>query len=162
MHPKEKTMRTSIVLAALLATLWLATDLLAEKVDMPRAGLQSTATHVITGTVKAVYTRKETEGEWRYTRYVAEVKVKTVEKGEGLKPGGLAYVRYWTRSWIGGREMPPSTSGHRGLPEEGETLRIYLARNAYDGFSTENHDGGFNVIGANGFERLSSKDGEGD
>jgi len=28
---------------------------------------------------------------------------------------------------------------------------IYLAKNAYDGFTRDNHDGGFNVIGANGF-----------
>jgi hypothetical protein len=57
---------------------------------------------------------------------------------------------------------PPSTSGHRGLPEEGDRVRVYLARNAYDGFTDQNEDGGYNVIGANGFELLPElrQDGE--
>ncbi|MHC4816456.1 MAG: hypothetical protein ACYTF8_00150 [Planctomycetota bacterium] len=129
----------------------------AEKADMPRAGLLKKATHVVVGKVTAVYARKSTEGRWRYTRHVAEVKIDSVEKGDGLKAGDLAYVRYWRRAWMGNKP-PTSTSGHRGLPTEGETLRIYLARNAHDGF-WENDDGGFNVIGANGFERLKKEGG---
>ena len=125
----------------------------AEKVDLPPAGLRKTATHVVTGTVKAIYERKERKDGWAYTRYVAEVAIDAVEKGAGLEKGRLAYVRYWRRSYVGGKP-PPSTSGHRGLPKAGETLRIYLARNAYDGFG-KTQDGGLNVIGANGFERLS-------
>ena len=132
-----------IVFAALFAH--------AEKVDMPPAGLKKTATHIVVGKVQAVYSRQVREGKWQYTRYVAEVKVKTVEKGEGI--GGLVYARYWRREWRGGSTTPPSTAGHRGLPKEGETLRIYMAKNAYDGFTKDNNDGGFNVIGANGFER---------
>jgi hypothetical protein len=137
--------------AALLLALVL--PVAAEKVDMPREGLEKTATHIVVGEVRAIYTRQETAGDWRYTRYLAEVAAKEVEKGEGLAPG-LVYVRYWHREWHGGRTPPLDTAGHRGLPKEGETLRIYLARNAYDGFTKENADGGFNVIGANGFERL--------
>ena len=78
-----------------------------------------------------------------------------VEKGEGLATGGLVYARYWTRRFAG-RMPPPSTNGHRGIPEEGNRMRIYLARNAYDGFG-ETKDGGFNVIGANGFEKLPAR-----
>ena len=41
------------------------------------------------------------------------------------------------------------------------TMRIYLARNIYDEFSRKkNMDGGFNVIGANGFERLDGASGK--
>jgi hypothetical protein len=36
-------------------------------------------------------------------------------------------------------------------------VRIYLARNAYDGYTYENKDGGFNVLGVNGFEKLKPK-----
>ena len=86
--------------------------------------------------------------------HCAEIRISKVEKGKDVTAGGLAYVRYWTRQWTGPGDMPPSTNGHRGLPKAGEILRIYLARNAYDGFSNENNDGGFNVIGANGFEKL--------
>jgi hypothetical protein len=124
-----------------------------EKASMPPDALTKVATHIVRGEIKAIYTRTERDGQWKVTRYVAEVKLEKVEKGEGLAAGGLVYVRYWTRSWTGFGAPPPSTSGHRGLPKAGETLRIYLARNAYDGFTKENNDGGFNVIGANGFER---------
>lgn len=128
-----------------------------EKVNLPKDRLAEVATHVIAGTVTAVYSREEDEGDWEYTRYVAEVKVDAVEKGEGLASGQLAYVRYWTRDWDGWGHQPPSTGGHRGLPSTGDRVRIYLARNAYDGFHTDNDDGGFNVIGANGFEAMPAK-----
>ncbi len=126
----------------------------AEKVDLGPQGLRDTATHVVVGRVQAIYRRVTTEGNWETTHQVAEVAVTEVEKGEGLQPGGLVYARYWTRKWTGFSAPPPSTNGHRGVPAEGQSLRIYLARNAYDGFSTKNDDGGYNVIGANGFEAL--------
>ena len=119
-----------------------------------REGLVRKATHIVVGRVAAIYARKAREGGWEVTRYVAEVKTNTVEKGEGVAAGDLIYVRYWHREWRGASPMPESTTGHRGLPEEGETLRIYLARKAHDGFTDENDDGGLNVLGANGFERI--------
>jgi hypothetical protein len=140
-------------IAAPLVVISLALSVRAEKADMPPEGLRKRATHVVVGKVRSIYTRESREGKWRYTRYVAEVSVNEVEKGEGLAKGALVYARYWRRGWLGGKP-PADTSGHRGLPKEGETLRIYLARNAYDGFTKDNKDGGFNVIGANGFERL--------
>jgi hypothetical protein len=126
----------------------------AEKAPMSVAALKEVSTDVVVGEVKAIYARASREGNWKYTRYVAELKVTAVEKGEGAPVGELVYVRYWRRGWAGPGAPPPSTSGHSGLPEEGQSLRVYLARNAYDGFTQENKDGGFNVIGANGFERL--------
>ena len=147
-------MRIRFIGLALLVSLCVAPSLRAEKVDMPPAGLRKVATHVITGTVAKIYERKSREGTWNYTRYVAEIHIKTVEKGEGLSVDGLVYVRYWRRSWAGPGMVPPSTGGHRGLPNEGDAIRIYLASKAYDGFFSDNDDGGFNVIGANGFEAL--------
>ncbi len=126
----------------------------AEKADMQPEGLAKVATHIVVGEVRAVYSREERDGDWIYTRHLAEVAASAIEKGEGPKAGELVYVRYWTRAWRGGPTVPPSTAGHRGLPTAGEKLRIYLARNAYDGFTRENADGGFNVVGANGFQRL--------
>lgn len=119
--------------------------------------MRKKATHVIVGKVVGVFERSETVGDWKYTRYVAEIRVDESEKGDGVDKGSLVYARYWRRRWIGQGRVPLSTSGHRGLPGEGETPRIYLARNAYDGFSRDNMDGGFNVIGANGFEKLTTK-----
>jgi hypothetical protein len=125
----------------------------AEKIDMSPDALRNTATDVIVGKVLAIYERVENTPQWRYTRYIAETQILTVEKGESLKTGDLVYARYWRAAWQGSGPVPPSTSGHRGLPVVNDSMRIYLARNAYDGFG-DTHDGGYTVIGANGFEKL--------
>jgi hypothetical protein len=126
----------------------------AEKIDLTPAQLRKLATHVIVGSIVSIRQSKEERDGWRYTRFVAQVKISRVEKGTGLRQGDVCDVRYWIRSWQG-KGVPFSTSGHRGLPNVGGRLRIYLARNSYDGFSHQNHDGGFNVIGANGFQKLA-------
>ena len=143
----------------------------AEKASLSPDRLKQTATHVVVGSVHSIYLRSDDDHRrqdqpvgtdarnWAYTRYVAEVQIQSTEKGEHLQPGALVYVRYWTRKWRGKGPIPTSTSGHRGLPSQGDTVRIYLARNAYDGFTFKNHDNGFNVIGANGFERIASQSG---
>jgi hypothetical protein len=136
-------------------TLATAIPVRAEKVPLSPEELRKTATHVVVGQVTAVYTRGETTAEWKYTHYIAEVRITETEKGEGLKKGEPVYVRYWHRQWIGRDKQRPDTNGHRGLPNQGETIRVYMARNAYDGFGNTN-DGGFNVIGANGFEPVKT------
>ncbi len=128
-----------------------------EKVDMSPEELRRVATHIVVGKVQAIYERQEQAGNYKYTRFVAEVRVESGEKGDGLKKEDLIYVRYWRKAYVGRGLPPPDTGGHRGLPAVGQTLRIYLAKNAYDGFTFENKDGGFNVIGANGFEALPEK-----
>ena len=135
-----------------------------DKVDLSEEELRRTATHIVTGEVFAIYQRAHRTGDYIVTKYVAEVRVINCEKGCGIqripndfpnfKKGSLIYVRYWKRKWVGDGWPPTGTGGHRGLPNEGETFRIYLARYAYDGFTRKNLDGGFNVIGANGFEKL--------
>jgi hypothetical protein len=147
-------MRRRIWLMTVLLSLTPLRPVLAEKVDMTSEELRATATHIISGQVLAVYQRTETAGDWKYTRFIAEIRVHDCEKGEQISKGDLVYVRYWHRAWVGKGRQPPSTSGHRGLPGEKESVRVYLARNTYDGFGNDNNDGGFNVIGANGFEKL--------
>jgi hypothetical protein len=142
-----------ILLVSLLAIGLMGSKLNTEKPDMSPAELRKTATHVITGKVLAVYERSEIADNWKYTRYVAEIQISTIEKGQGLKTDDLIYARYWRGAWQGKGPPPPATGGHRGLPSVGEIIRVYLARNAYDGFGDTN-DGGFNVIGANGFEKI--------
>jgi hypothetical protein len=150
-------MYRTMTLVATASMALLGASARAEKVNMSPADLQSTATHVVVGKVNAIYERTAVDGDWNYTHYVAEIRVDACKKGEGTKKGDLVYARYWRRSWQGKGRQPPSTSGHRGLPSTGETVRVYLARNAYDGFSSGNKDGGFNVIGANGFEKLTAR-----
>ncbi len=146
-------MRTLIALLALALLAPLAAQ--AEKVDTPPAAMRKGSTHVIVGRVQGIYTRTAVEGKWRVTRHLAEVVVTASEKGE-LAKDALAYVRYWRRSWVGPGMQPPSTGGHRGLPKEGETLRIYLVDKGYNG-AGDTQDGGLDVYFANGFERLKKK-----
>jgi hypothetical protein len=147
-------MLRNLFLLTVVTSTALGTPIRAEKVNSSPEELRKIATHIVTGQVTAVYERSETAGDWKYTRYVAEIRVAGCEKGDGIKKGDLVYARYWRRAWIGKSQVPPSTAGHRGLPSAGEFLRVYLARNAYDGFGFDNKDSGLNVIGANGFEKL--------
>ncbi len=141
-------------LFAAVAVVALVAPVRAEKVPLSPEELLKTATHVVTGKVLAVYSRTATEGDWKYTRYVAEVRVDECAKGDGVKKDELVYARYWQRTWVGIGQMPPNTVGHSGRPAAGDTVRVYLAKNAYDGFTQDNKDNGFNVIGANGFEAV--------
>lgn len=130
----------------------------AEKMDLSPDRLGRLATHTVTGAVLAIYERNESKDGWNYRRFIAEVRVIKCEQGVGVSEGELIYVRYWRRKWIGQGLVPPRTLGHRGLPASGQTLRIYLARNAYDGSDHGNNDDGFNVLLANGFEKLPEAD----
>jgi len=147
-------MTRRIPILALVVVLAVVATARAEKAPLSPEDLLKTATHVVVGQVTAIYTRTETAGDWQYTHYVAEVRVAEAEKGDGLKKGDLVYARYWHRGWVGKTKQPPSTSGHTGTPGKGDTVRVYMAKNAYDGFTEANHDGGFNVIGGNGFETM--------
>ena len=127
----------------------------AEKPLSSPAQLAAGATHIVRGTVARVLTRVRRSGTWENTDYVAEVKVAAVEKGEGLRLDRPLYARYWTKHWKGPGYPPSGTSGHSSLPKEGAAVRLYLARNANDGFGTEQHDGGYNVLGVNGIQLLT-------
>jgi hypothetical protein len=145
--------RILFLLFTVLAAGALGAALLApEKPDLPPETLARMATHVVVGEVRQIWSRKERSGGWDTERLVAEIAVESVEKGDDLEPGELVYARYWHRRWAFFGQGPTDTSGHRGLPEPEERVRVYLARDAYDGFGrTDDH--GFNVIGANGFAR---------
>ncbi len=146
-------MRIFLVLGIVSSFAW-GSAVFAEKATMTAEENAEVATDIAVGTVTAIYTREQEIGDWHYVFHLAEIKVEKVEKGKGLSDKAPAYVRYWHRGWIGEGNVPPSSSGHRGLPAEGDQVRVYVAKNAYDGFSFDNKDGGFNVIGCDGFEVL--------
>lgn len=125
----------------------------AEKVPMSEAQMKKMATHIVTGKVTAIYTKKVKQGSYEVTKHLAELQVTAVEKGEGISKEAPLYVRYWTQRFTGWGSPPPGTNGHHPLPKEGGTHRVYLARKAYDGFhpKAKNDDGGYNVLGANGW-----------
>ena len=73
------------VCAAFLATITLATGVLAERAPEDRRQ----ATHVVVGKVEGVYVRK-VDGT---LHYVVEIAIEKIEKGYGLKVGEMFYVR---------------------------------------------------------------------
>ena len=101
----------SLSLFAVVTLAALVTPVRTEKVDMSPEALRKTATHVIIGQVTAVYERTETTGDWKYTKYVAEIRVEACEKGDGIKKGDLVYARYWRRAWIGKGLVPRPRRG---------------------------------------------------
>lgn len=130
----------------------------AEKPHSTPAQLAKRSTHIVRGTVERVFERARRHGKSLDTDYVAEVKVAAVEKGEGIRLDRPLYVRYWSKEWQGPGMPPARSSGHSQIPGEGAAVRLYLARNAYDGFGTERHDGGYNVLGKNGIQKLSAEE----
>lgn len=150
-------MRILVSLVALLSVAMFCCEIKAEKPPSSTEQLLKESTNVVTGTVKAVYKRTEKKDSWEYTHYVAEIRVKEAEKGNGIAADSLIYARYWQKQWKGKGSPPPDTSGHYPIPNSNDNVRVYLARNSYDGFTDQNEDGGFNVIGTNGFEKLPSK-----
>ena len=144
----------------LLATLIVAALLLpampsrAEKAPESPARLLAKSTHVVTGKVQAIYSREVKTDEWIYTRFVAEILVDTVEKTEKTsaepKKGSVTYARYWKRKYRG-LIPPPAAYGHYGIPKEGDHVKAFLVRGSNDGYGHVTTDGGFDVIGPNGF-----------
>jgi hypothetical protein len=65
----------------------------AEVPDLKVDQLEAIAATVIDGKLARIYTTLEKEGEWEFTRSVAEIQVSKVEKGNF--EGKLAYVRFW-------------------------------------------------------------------
>lgn len=131
----------------------LATSVRAEKIPLSQKHLTDLATNIVVGKVNAVYTRDSKNANYHVTHYVAEVAVEKTEKGEGLKPGGLVYVRYWTQGWIGAGNPPPGTNGHSGMGGVGDQVRLYLVNKGYDGGGHVT-DGGYNVVFRDGCEVL--------
>lgn len=149
-------MQRTPVAFAIIMLLAFTAALAAEVPNRPPEWLRERATHVVVGDVIAIYQRQVREGPWKVTRYVAEIRVKNVEKGEGLAADAIVYARYFHRSYAGPGRVA-DTAGHRQLAKEGEQLRIYLACKSSDGFDRENADGGYNVMFPNGFERLPAE-----
>lgn len=115
--------------AAALFVVFASAVAVAEKVPMSEEGRKAEATHILKGTVEQVFSRKETKPNGEVvTKYVAELKIAKVEKGEGLKEGQLAYVRYWHISEM----KTPGASGQAKLPKAGDTVTVFVER-AEDG-----------------------------
>ena len=157
-HRFHRPHRRLAALACLGTLLLGPAPAVAEKPRSNPAQLAAGATHVVRGHVERVFTRVRRDAQWEHAEQVAEVKVHAVEKGEGIPLDRPLYARTWTKAWRGRGYPPPGTNGHAPTPPEGATVRLYLARNAYDGFGTERHDGGYDVLGVNGVQVLTPEE----
>ncbi|NNC90813.1 MAG: hypothetical protein HKN82_20350 [Akkermansiaceae bacterium] len=80
------------------------------------------ATHEITGRVVAV--KKDWGGE--YTTFVVKVRIETIKKGDGFKPGDVMEVSCFKRN----RRifLTPGASGHGDPPKKGARIRAFVNR----------------------------------
>jgi hypothetical protein len=143
------------------AALFVLTAIVArgERPALPPEALNAEATHIVTGGVKAVYS-KEVEttlyGKGTVeTHYLVEIEVSTVEKGKGFDKGDLVYARCWRLKKRGENGNVPGPSGHSEIPKEGEQVRAFLARGKYS--PTGQTDNGTALVFPNGIEKLKTK-----
>jgi hypothetical protein len=132
-----------------VAASFLATTMAhAVKVDGPEEA-ENNSTHILVGTVTGIYSKlaRDASNETKYS--VAEIKVDSVEKGDGIKPLQLVYARFISSiQWIGKGSPPPGPGGHENIPTEGQVVKVCLVRNA---------DGSFDVYYVSGFKTPGRK-----
>jgi hypothetical protein len=147
-------------LGIMLLALLMPTQVTAERVPLSPEALKAEATHIVTGLVKAVYGLDKLStsyGEGTIeTDYLLEIEVQTVEKGEGLKPGDLLYVRSWKVKKPGVRRIP-GPYGHFIIPAKGERIRAFVVYGRYA--PTAQSDNGWVVVYPNGIEKLERPEG---
>lgn len=130
-------MRHSLLLIALLAL-----PALAALPPRSAENLKQTASHVVTGKVKAVYTTDEKrQADMIDRQFVIELVVTAVEKGEGPAVGKVLYAKCWRPE-----KRPAGWAGPQGqnvIPQPGDTGRAYLS---------QADDGSFSLLTPNGWE----------
>src|SRR5262245_12869013 len=85
------------------------------------------ASHVVSGTVKRVYSRDSSPPGWNaetYTHFVLALAVDAVEKGKGVAGGEVIYVHCFQRTRAG--FLAPGMEGHTRIPGEGDRIRAFL------------------------------------
>lgn len=89
--------------------------------------LEQTVSHILVGRLVAYHQAKSAPG-----RYVAEVEVSGVEKGEGISPGARIYVHFSsprTLAQIKTERVVPDCGDRKIDPLPGEWLRVYTQLN---------------------------------
>ncbi|HEV3142821.1 MAG TPA: hypothetical protein VGZ47_02940 [Gemmataceae bacterium] len=150
-------MRFVGILAVLL--LFTVTIVRAERVPLSPEQQKAESTHIVTGTVKAIYGRDVETTLYgkgtRETHYVLEIEVQGVEKGKGIEKGDIIYARCWRLKQRGEAGLVPGPSGHFDIPKEGEQVRAFVAKGKYS--PTGQSDNGFSLVYPNGIEKLKEK-----
>jgi len=106
----------------------------AEIPDLSVEQLERRAESIITGTLVHAYHRKEKKGDYEYTHSLAEIVVDEVRRGQDIDAGDRLYVRYWRNRFVGNGRPETGHFGHRGVPNEGTRVLVFLKGNRGDGF----------------------------
>jgi hypothetical protein len=146
-------MKVWTLVATLLVAVSANTAVFAAKAITPKAQLEKEATHIVVGKVRSISSSQQLKSQWAFTNYVAEIVIDKVEKGEGLKAGDVAQVRYHSQGWRGSGSPPPYDSGHSPIPKQDDSVRVYLVNRGYNG-AGYTADGRYDVYYKNGFEVL--------
>lgn len=132
------------LIALSLAGVLLASSAHAVKVDMPGQA-EKESSHILTGTVTAIYAKVVREPKREWTHCVAAIRVESVEKGDGVKIGELIYVRYIGGvRWLSRGTPEIGPAGHENVPREGDRRKVCLTRG---------RDGAFDVYYVSGFKK---------
>lgn len=121
--------RIFILGGAVLLAGWAALSLGAA----PTSTMQRQSSDVLEGRVMEVYSVRRGNEPNAEIKFVAEVKVEKVSKGD-LRPGALIYIRYAQRPGSG-----PDSSGATATPAANDLISVYLQRD---------RDGGLDVFGS--------------
>jgi len=158
--------RSTSFLAAFLLALFAISIAYAAKPATPKKQLEKDATHIVVGEVKAISLSTKIvdvptvshsariTGKSEKIRYIAEISISKIEKGEGLRVGDVVRARYRWSKWLGPGVPPPDDLGHRPRPAKDDSVRVYLVNKGYNGAGYTT-DGGYDVYYNNGFEILA-------
>lgn len=120
---------------------------------------QEYATHIVTGTVQAIYSYDDTRraGTVVDTRYVLEINITGIKKGKGLNKGEIVYARGWRA-----KRRPPNSvgaSGHYIFPTKRGIGRPHLLSRGQNirAFLQHRKNGGYDIVFPNGIEVLDAK-----
>jgi hypothetical protein len=135
-------MKKSTWMCFALTVLAATTIVLSALPPRSKEDLEKTATDIVVGEVKQVYTAvRENKPGMVDTLYCFEIGVTKVDKGDHGKEGKVLMARAWAPV-----KRPSGWAGPQGqnvIPEGGKTYRFYLV---------EGKDGGLDAITPNGIE----------
>ena len=113
-----KTLNSLLLISALLVLPGLTP---AAVPDKSPDDMKEEADAVFVGEILVVHARASTKkafgGESTTFNFISNIKIESVEKGEGLKPGVELQVDTWKHEWKGPLLPPPGNRGHFHNPE---------------------------------------------
>lgn len=135
-------MRSASVVVVTICMTMMVTGVSAEIPNRSPEKLEDAASHVVVGEVLRIYRSVEKRTHKERTHSIAELAVREVRKGENISRGDHVFARYWRDRWIGPGNPDPGHFGHRGVPEAGDRVVVYLSGD---------QSKGYRVVSPNGF-----------